>query len=82
VERWRRRYIAGVERLKKAGIRTTSDERAGTETYIQLRARWHEHIARLAAPMAYKMEEIDPVGTNPERPPERDAFKEQLSSVV
>jgi hypothetical protein len=55
-ERWRRRYEAGVERLKAAGIKTTE---GSVEDYISLRTQWDRHITLLAPKFAYDMDEID-----------------------
>jgi hypothetical protein len=60
--RWRRRYVAATDRLREAGIWTTSDERRGAEAYVALRARWDPYIAALAPLMGYEMPEVDPAG--------------------
>ena len=65
VARWKARYYAAVQRLRRAEIPTISDEDAGAELYVSLRSRWHGHVERLAPALAYTMEEIDPAGTNP-----------------
>jgi hypothetical protein len=54
--RWRRRYAAGIEQLRRAGIKTTE---AGAEEYIALRAQWDRYITSLAPQFAYHMDEID-----------------------
>jgi hypothetical protein len=64
--RWRRRYHAALHRLRRAGITTVADEEAGAEAYVALRARWDGPISALAPLMAYRMDEIDPVGSDPE----------------
>src|SRR5215208_6936390 len=56
LERWRRRYYDGVERIKAAGIKTTTN---GVEDYISLRKQWDRHITLLAPKFAYDMNEID-----------------------
>jgi len=56
LERWRRRYYDGVERIKAAGIKTTTN---GVEDYISLRKQWDRHITLLAPQFAYDMNEID-----------------------
>ncbi len=53
-ERWRARYIAALERMRQAGIKTIADPVAGFETYVSLRERWDGHIARLRASMLYE----------------------------
>lgn len=56
LERWRRRYYEGVERIKAAGIRTTTD---GVKDYISLRKQWDRYIYMLAPKFAYNLDEID-----------------------
>ena len=67
-ERWRLRYRAGLRRLREAGIATAEDEEAGAEAYVRLRTEWDNPIRTLAPFMLHSMEEIDPVGSHPERP--------------
>jgi hypothetical protein len=81
VDRWRRRYSAAVRRLRQAGVKIIADERAGAETYVGLRAQWDRDITNLAPAMAYTMEEIDPVGTNPEISDQRPEFRARLRSI-
>ncbi len=81
LERWRRRYFAGLRRLRQAGIQTLADERAGAETYVSLRSQWDPHIRALAPGMVYTLEEIDPAGSNPESADERTEFRARLRSV-
>lgn len=38
-ERWRTRYMAALERMREAGIKTIADPTAGFETYVSLRER-------------------------------------------
>lgn len=66
-ERWRLRYRAALRRLREAGIATAEDEVAGAEAYVRLRTEWDNPIRRLAPFMLHSMEEIDPVGSHPER---------------
>jgi hypothetical protein len=54
--RWARRYAEAVERIRKAGIKTTE---SGAEHYISLRAEWDRYITLLAPKFAYEMGEID-----------------------
>ena len=54
--RWRQRYAAAVERLERAGIKTTD---SGVEEYIALRVQWDRYITELAPRFAYAMDEID-----------------------
>ena len=65
-ERWRRRYVAALRRLRTAGIKTIADEHTGVERYIDLRGRWEQHITTLAPALAYAMDDIDPVGNHPD----------------
>jgi hypothetical protein len=53
---WSRRYNDAVERLRRAGIKTTE---AGAEQYVALRTEWDRYITLLAPEFAYEMEEID-----------------------
>jgi hypothetical protein len=72
---WRRRYFAGLRRLRQAGIRTIPDEESGAADYVRLRATWHPHIRILAPALAYVPEEIDPVGSDPESSDRRAEFR-------
>jgi hypothetical protein len=65
-ERWRARYEAAAEKFRGAGIHTVDDQ-AGGDCYVELRSKWDPLITTLAPNMAYTMEEIDPVGSNPPR---------------
>ncbi len=56
-QRWQRRYEAGIERLQRAGIKTTG---AGAEKYISLRTQWDRYITLLAPQFAYDMDKVDP----------------------
>lgn len=55
-ELWRTRYEQGVERIRAAGIKTTTD---GVEDYITLRKQWDRHIYMLAPKFAYNLDEVD-----------------------
>src|SRR5215207_7654845 len=74
-DRWRRRYFAALRRLRQSGIQTIADEEAGAEAYAALRAEWDPHITALAPAMAYTMDEIDRVGSDPESSDERPEFR-------
>lgn len=80
-ERWGRRYSAAIVRLRQAGVRTIKDEAAGAEVYFALRARWDRYIVAFTHHMAYRMEEIDPIGSHPESTNERQAFEVRLRSA-
>ncbi|MGE5376528.1 MAG: two pore domain potassium channel family protein [Bacteroidota bacterium] len=56
IDRWQKRYEAGVVRLKQAGIKTVP---SGVEAYISLRTQWDRYITLLAPAFAYDMNEID-----------------------
>ena len=58
-EALRTHYAAAVKRLSMAGFEPIPDG-SGPEAYIELRARWQPHIARLAPAMAYQIEEFEP----------------------
>ena len=64
-DRWRQRYAAAACRLREAGVDTATDETAGAERYVKLRAGWNAHIERLAPAMGYGLEEVDPAGFAP-----------------
>lgn len=64
-ERWRRRYVAALRRLREAGVEIVTDEDAGLEAYVALRERWQSNVKTLARFMAYDMVEIDPEGCAP-----------------
>ncbi len=69
VQKWRQRYLAAVRRLQAGGIRTRQNLEAGASQYIDLRTKWHSHIANLAPAMLFRMEEIDPATQDPRRHP-------------
>ena len=71
--RWVRRYAAAVRRLREAGVET-ADEAAGAERYVALRARWDGYIRVLAPAMAYRPDEIDPLGAAPSPADHRPAI--------
>jgi hypothetical protein len=74
LDRWRRRYHAGLRRLREAGLRTIADERQGFEIYVSLRAQWDGLVAGLADFMAVDARLADPVGTDPQSAAERPDF--------
>lgn len=43
-DRWHRRYLAGMRRLRQAGIQTMKDEQSGSQAYVALRSRWDVYI--------------------------------------
>jgi hypothetical protein len=80
-ELWRTRYLAALERMRQAGIKTITDPDAGFETYVELRARWDGHIARLRASMLYEADEIDKPTYRPEAVGDRARFEHRLRDV-
>lgn len=80
-DRWRRRYFAAVRLLKAAGIKTMSDEQAGADVYVSLRAQWHHYVVALAPAMGYSLDEIDVVGSNPEAARAWEQFRARLRSA-
>ncbi len=80
-ERWRTRYMAAIERMQQAGIKTIGDPAAGFETYVALRERWDGHIARLRASMLYDADEIDAATYRPEIVAARPPFEHRLRDV-
>ncbi|WP_347159842.1 potassium channel family protein [Pontibacter chitinilyticus] len=77
-DRWARRFTAALERFKEAGIKTIADEQEEIKRYVELRSRWEHHITALAPVLAYRMEEIDPAGFNPESAKDRQEFRRRL----
>jgi len=80
-ERWRTRYMAALERMRQAGIKTVADPATGFETYVSLRERWDGHIARLSASMLYEADEIDAPTYCPEVVGARVPFERRLRDV-
>ena len=68
LDRWRRRYFAGVRRLRQAGIKSFADEQLGAEVYVSLRASWDRYIKAFADFMAEDLDIIDPAGATPKTP--------------
>jgi len=80
-ERWRTRYMAALDRMQQAGIKTIADPATGFETYVSLRERWDGHIARLRASMLYDADEIDAPTYCPEVVGARPPFERRLRDV-
>ena len=80
-ERWRRRYHAGLRRLRQAEIKTIGDEEEGAKTYIALRSKWDYLVAHLAPALGYTMAEIDPEGSDPRQSDERPEFASRMRSL-
>jgi hypothetical protein len=80
-ERWRTRYMAALDRMQQAGIKTTADPAAGFETYVSLRERWDGQIVRLRASMMYEADEIDAPTYRPEIVRARPPFEHRLRDV-
>ncbi len=80
-ERWRTRYMAALERMRQAGIKTIADPAHGLETYVGLRERWDGPIARLRASMLYEADEIDKPTYRPEVNAARPSFEHRLRDV-
>lgn len=74
LDRWRRRYEAGLRRLRQAGLKTIADERNGFENYVSLRVKWDRSLADLADFMAVDAHLADPVGTDPQSANDRPDF--------
>jgi hypothetical protein len=55
--RWRADWERSAARLAREGIAVVRDETAA-DAYLELRARWSPHIARLALAMAYRPTDI------------------------
>jgi hypothetical protein len=80
-EQWRTRYMAALERMRQAGIKTIADPEAGFETYVSLRERWDAHTVRLRASMMYEAGEIDEPTYRPEDVRARRPFELRLRDV-
>jgi len=80
-ERWRTRYMAALDRMQQAGIKTIADPIAGFATYVSLRERWDGHIVRLRAAMMYEADEIDAPTHRPEIARARPRFEGRLRDV-
>jgi hypothetical protein len=80
-ERWRRRYFAGLRRLREAGIQTIADEEEGASNYVRLRHDWDSHVRTLARALGYTAEEIDPATSRPEMADQRPPVKARLRSA-
>lgn len=80
-ERWRSRYVAALDRMRQAGIKTIADPVAGFEVYVSLRERWDGHIVRLRASMLYEAGEIDAPTWRPELVRARPPFEHRLRGV-
>lgn len=61
-ERWRAHWETAISRLDEAGIPVAREESAA-QAYLDLRAQWWPHIARLAPAMAYRSEDIEARGS-------------------
>jgi hypothetical protein len=80
-ERRRTRYIAALERMRQAGIKTIADPVTGFETYVSLRERWDGHVSRLRESMLYEAGEIDKPTYCPEVIGARPPFEHRLRDV-
>jgi len=80
-ERWRTRYMAALDRMRQAGIKTIADPTTGFETYVSIRERWDGHIARLSKSMLYDADEIDAPTYCPEVVGARAPFEHRLHDV-
>lgn len=60
-QRWRAHWERAASRLAEAGIAVAREEPAA-QAYIDLRAQWWPHIARLAPAMAYRIEDVEGCG--------------------
>ncbi|HEX8913565.1 MAG TPA: ion channel [Humisphaera sp.] len=74
LERWRRRYDAGLRRLREAGLRTIADEQKGFDAYVSLRVKWVRLVTAFAEFMAVDVGSADPVGTDPQSATDRPDF--------
>jgi hypothetical protein len=61
-QQWRAHWERAASRLAEAGIAVAREEEAA-QAYLDLRAQWWPHIARLAPAMAYRSEDIEARGS-------------------
>lgn len=61
-QRWRDHWARTVSLLAKENI-AAAHEDAAAQAYLNLRAQWSPHIARLAPAMAYRSDEIEGLGS-------------------
>jgi hypothetical protein len=61
-QRWRAHWERAACRLAEAGIAVAREE-AAAQAYVDLRAQWWPHVARLAPAMAYRSEDIEARGS-------------------
>jgi hypothetical protein len=57
---WRERHSNAVQRLRRAGICTVKDQRAGAQHYVGLRREWDADVQTLSRSMRLNLGEIDP----------------------
>lgn len=81
-ERWRRRFHAGVRRIRQAAASVCGDENAGADVYVALRAHWDEPVMALCRYMAHSRDEIDPAGHDPEASDRRLPFRTRRHGVA
>lgn len=74
LDRWRRRYQAGLRRMREAGLKTIADERMGLDAYVSMRVKWDRLVASLAEFMAVDAHSADPMGTDPQSADDRPDF--------
>lgn len=61
-QRWQAHWEQATHRLAERGMAVARDE-AAAQAYLDLRARWWPHIARLAPAMAYRSDEFEAQGS-------------------
>jgi hypothetical protein len=64
-DRWRTRYRAATDHLRRAGISITGDPQRGEDRYVQLRRQWDPYVMAFAHYMEHPCETIDPMGADP-----------------
>lgn len=60
--RWRRRYQAALDVLRRAGVRTTRDPEAGFRHYVDQRRQWDAYMIEFGRFMEQAADEVDPPG--------------------
>jgi hypothetical protein len=57
--KWGQRYVKAVDVLRQAGMDVVPEEK-GKDRYIEPRKCWDADVKKLAAYMAWPIEEVDP----------------------
>jgi hypothetical protein len=77
-EAWNGHFFASLQRLRAAGIETTSDAEKGAARYYEIRAQWEPYVHNLGRSGAFEAYEIDP-STGPRS--KQDEMAEQAAQA-